>query len=286
MVQSHIRCRPNRQLASAFVHLFAYQSRLNLAEAALCIAWEDQALPAMPQALAQLDLLAAQAKPRLAGVVEPRAQVGALNQLLFDELDFVGNAANYNDPANSFLDRVLETRTGLPITLAVVYLEVSWRLGLPLTGLALPGHFLVRYPHPAGDLVIDPFNRGRLWSGDECANHVAQYYGSASSLLIARVFQPPTKHEILIRMLRNLKGVYIERSLYPQALAAVERLVLLEPGEATELRDRGLLRARVGQFHGALEDLDRYARLRPEAAEIATLQQQARVMAAELIAGN
>lgn len=262
------------------------EHRLNLAEAALCIAWEDQELASMPEALAQLDLFAGEAQPRLMHALDPDEQIAALNTLLFDELHFVGNSSNYNDAANSFLDRVLETRTGLPITLAIVYLEVGWRLGLPLVGLALPGHFLVHYPITQGSLVIDPFNRGRLWSSDECASHVAQYYGNASSILMERVMQPPTKHEILARMLRNLKGVYIERSLSEKALAVVERLVLLEPDEANELRDRGILRARVGQFHGALEDLDQYARLRPDAAEISTLQQHARTIAAKLIAGN
>ncbi len=262
------------------------EPRLNLAEAALCIAWEDQDLDPTAEPLAKLDELAYQVQPRLLGITDPGEQIAALNSLLFDELHFVGNVSNYNDPANSFLDQVLETRTGLPITLAVVYLEVAWRLGWPLVGLALPGHFLVRYPSFDGDFVIDPFRRGRLWSSDECANHVAQYYGSASTVLMERVMQAPTKHEILERMLRNLKSVYLERSLYARALAVVERLVLLEPGEASELRDRGLLRARIGQLHGALEDLDRYARLRPEAAELETLRQHARAIAAELMTGN
>ena len=262
------------------------ESRLSLAEAALCIAWEDQELEAMPATLEQLDRFALELQPRLVAASGPAEQVAVLNRFLFDELHFAGNLANYNDPANSFLDQVVDTRTGLPITLAVVYLEIAWRLGLPLVGCALPGHFLVRYPSSAGDLVIDPFNRGRLWSSDECASQVAQYYGSSASLVMERVMQPPTKHEILTRMLRNLKGVYLERALYAKALAVVERLVLLDPDEASELRDRGLLRARVGFLHGALEDLDRYARLRPEAAELETLRQHARAMAVELMEGN
>ncbi len=262
------------------------EPQLSLAEAALCIAWEDQELDPRPEPLATLDEFAQQVQPRLRGIRTPSEQVATLNAFLFDELHFGGNAANYADPANSFLDRVLDARTGLPITLAVVYLEVAWRLGLPLVGLALPGHFLVRYPTSEGDLIIDPFHRGRLWSSDECAKHVAQYYGSASSLIMERVMQAPTKQQILARMLRNLKNVYLERALYAKALGVVERLVMLEPDEATELRDRGLLRGRVGQLHSALEDLDRYAHLRPEAAELETLRLHARAIAAKLIAGN
>ncbi len=262
------------------------EPRLSLAEAALCIAWEDQEIDPCPEPLATLDEFADQMQSQLLGIHAPNEQVAVLNAFLFDELQFGGDVGNYADPANSFLDRVLVTRTGLPITLAVIYLEVGWRLGLPLVGLALPGHFLVRYPSSTGDLIIDPFNRGRLWSSDECAKHLAQYYGSVSSLIMERVMLAPTKHQILARMLRNLKNVYLERSLYAKALGVVERLVLLEPDEAIELRDRGLLRGRVGHLHDALEDLDQYARLRPEAAELETLRMHARAIAAKLIDGN
>ncbi len=262
------------------------EEQLNLAEAALCIAWEDQELESFPPTLGLLDALAVDARSRLAGLQTADEQIAALNRYLFDELQFHGNARRYSDPANSFLDRVLEARTGLPITLAVVYLEVGWRLGLPLVGLAMPGHFLVRYPSTSGDLVIDPFHQGRLWSPVECTNHLAAYFGGAPATLMARVLQPPTKREILARMLRNLKVAYVEQRTFTKALAVVERLLLLEPNDAGELRDRGLLRANVGQLHGALEDLDRYAGLRPDASDITTLQQQARAIAVQLIAGN
>ncbi len=262
------------------------EEQLNLGEAAACIAWEDQELEALPPVLEQLDALAADVRLRLRGLDTPGEQVGALNGYLFDELEFTGNTSEYNDPANSYLDRVLARRTGLPITLALVYLEVGWRLELPLVGFAMPGHFLVRYPSPSGDLVIDPFHRGRMWSASECADHLAAYFGGAPSTLMARVMQPPTKREILVRMLRNLKVAYVERAAFAKALAAVERLFLVERNDPSEVRDRGLLRIRVGQLHSGLEDLDRYARLRPDASDIATLQKQARAVAAELIAGN
>ncbi len=262
------------------------EEQLNLAEAALCIAWEDQELESFPPTLELLDAFARDARRRLAGLDTPDEQIAALNGYLFDELQFRGNQRHYTNPANSFLDRVLDARTGLPITLAVVYLEVGWRLGLPLVGFAMPAHFLVRYPSASGDLVIDPFHGGRLWSGAECTNLLAAYFGGTPSASMARVLQPPTKREILARMLRNLKVAYVEQRTFPKVLAVVERLLLLEPNAAGELRDRGLLRAKVGQLHGALEDWDRYAGLRPDASDIATLRQQARAIAVQLIAGN
>jgi regulator of sirC expression with transglutaminase-like and TPR domain len=262
------------------------ETQLDLAEAALCIAWEDQGAGEPRSGLRELDTIAAAARPRLARLDSPRDIVGALNAYLFDEMGFRGNTWSYSDPANSFLDRVLETRTGLPITLSLLYIEIGGRLGLPIVGLALPGHFLARYAAPGHDLIVDPFNRGRLWSRSECETQVAGLYGAATPALMDQLMVPPSKREILARMLRNLKNSYAERGDFPHTLAAAERIVLLEPDNPAELRDRGLLRARAGQLHGALEDLDRYARLAPRAADIPQVRRQARALAERLAKGN
>ncbi|MEO7910388.1 MAG: transglutaminase-like domain-containing protein [Roseiflexaceae bacterium] len=262
------------------------ESRLNLAEAALCIAWEDQGDRQPADSLHALDALAEQARLRLAGLAQPREIVVALNSYLFGEREFQGNTWNYNDPANSFLDRVLETHAGLPITLSVVYLEVGWRLGLPVAGVALPGHFLVRFGAGADAIFIDPFNRGRLWSHDECETQIATFYGSATREMIAQIMESPSRRAILARILRNLKNIYAERADVPAVLAATERIFLLEPDNLQELRDCGLLRARLGQLHRALEDLDRYARMAPLAPDLPRIKQQARALAARAAEGN
>lgn len=263
------------------------ESQLDLAEAALCIAWEDQGAGDPRAALRQLDRIAEAARPRIRSLIQPPNIVGALNGYLFDELGFRGNTWSYGDPENSFLDHVLDVRAGLPIALALIYIEVGRRLGLPIVGLALPGHFLVRYVAPEiGDLFIDPFNGGRLWTRAECETQVAGLYGSATPQLIEQIMAPPSKRDILARMLRNLKNTYVERSDIARALATVERIILVEPGNSPELRDRGLLRARLGQLHGALEDLDRYARLAPHAADLAQIRQHARDLAERLAQGN
>ena len=262
-------------------------SQLDLAEAALCIAWEDQGAGDPRAALRQLDTIAEGVRPRIKGLIRPPNIVGALNGYLFDELGFRGNTWSYSDPENSFLDHVLEARAGLPILLALIYIEVGRRLGLPIVGLALPGHFLIRYIAPEiGDLFIDPFTGGRLWTRTDCETQVAGLYGSATPALIEQVMAPPSKRDILARMLRNLKNTYVERGDIDRALAAVERILLIEPDNISELRDRGLLRARLGQLHRALEDLDRYARLAPNAADLVQIRQHARGLAERLAQGN
>jgi regulator of sirC expression with transglutaminase-like and TPR domain len=262
------------------------EPELNLAEAALCIAWEDQGEGQPAAALRQLDALAEQARTRLAGLKQPGEIVRALNSYLFGERGFHGNTWQYNDPANSFLDRVLATRTGLPITLSVVYIEIGWRLGLPLSGVALPGHFLARFGAGADTIFVDPFNRGRLWSQEQCETQIATFYGSLTPQLVEQVMAPPSRLAILARILRNLKNLYAERQDLPAALAATERILLIEPDNPQELRDRGLIRAGLGQLHHALEDLDRYARMAPHAHDLPQIKQRARLLAAQVAEGN
>lgn len=262
------------------------EDQFDLAEAALCIAWEDQDRDEPAEARAHLDTLVATARQRLRHALEPVDVVTALNGYLFDELQFRGNTWDYNEPANSFLDQVLARRTGLPITLAVVYLEIGWRLHLPVAGLALPGHFLVQYIAPDEIIVIDPFDRGRRWSYADCRAQVERFYGSATASLIERLMEPPTKRAILSRILHNLKAVYLERNAYERALASVERILVLEPYDLQEIRDRGLLRARAGRLHAALLDLDLYFRRAPDARDIPQVRRQALAIATRLKAGN
>lgn len=259
---------------------------LPLAEAAACIAWEDQGVGAPDAVLRRLDTLATGLQPRLAGLHDHHQVVAVMIAYLCDELGFRGNTDDYHDPANSYLDRVLERYTGLPITLSVVYMEVGWRLGLPFAGVALPGHFIIRYGAPDGDIYIDPFNGGRLWSYADCEQQITTAYGNSTPELIQHVMDPPTKRSILLRMLRNLKHTYLTREDIPRALATVERCVMLDHTDPHEIRDRGLLRLRLGQAHAALEDLERYTRLAPAAPDVAQLRELMRALAAQLMGDN
>jgi regulator of sirC expression with transglutaminase-like and TPR domain len=253
------------------------EEAIDLAEAALCIAWEDQGQADVAGSLGRLDELAEGARPLLRAGDEPRRQVAALNRYLFDELGFCGNQDDYDNPRNSYLDQVLARRTGLPITLSLVYCEVARRLDLPIYGVGMPRHFIVRYLTGGGlrgDLFIDPFGGGRIWSRAECEERLAAA-GVFGPEAVERLLAPVGKGEILARMLRNLKAAYTQRGDGLLALAAVERILLISPDEPTELRDRGALRARLGLLAAALDDFERYVGLVPRAPDLPSVKRQA-----------
>jgi regulator of sirC expression with transglutaminase-like and TPR domain len=195
------------------------------------------------------------------------AQVMALNALLFDEMRFVGNEVRYEDPRNSFLNEVLERRTGIPITLALLYMEIARRAGVPVEGINFPGHFLVRCPARYGrtnaeDLIIDAFNGGALLSREALRRKASAWRGSAGpELSESRLLPHASKPQILARMLMNLKRVYVQMLSYPQARDITELLIAVDPSAIDELRDRGLLAYHLKDFPAALRDLEEYLQL-------------------------
>jgi regulator of sirC expression with transglutaminase-like and TPR domain len=188
--------------------------------------------------------------------------VKALNEYLFEEMQFTGNRDQYEDPRNSCLNEVLERRTGIPLTLSIVYMEVARRAGLQVDGINFPGHFLVRCPqaHSGHQLVIDPFHSGALLSEHNCRlllqKHVGTEVAFSRSLLA-----PATRNQILVRMLLNLKRIYVHMRSFPQARDVTELLLTLTPSALSELRDRGLLAYQLNDVTGALRDLQAYLRL-------------------------
>lgn len=239
--------------------------QINLAEAALLIAQEEYPHLDIAAYLAQLDRMAEAARARLAGVAEPRRIIAGLNAYLFQAEGLRGNTEAYHDPRNSFLNEVLERRTGIPITLSVVYLEISRRLGLPLVGVGMPGHFLVKYPGEE-EIVLDPFNGGALVAPEDCQRILDRLYEGAVRFH-PRFLAAVTSRQILARMLQNLKGIYVRAEQYAKGLAAVERLLLLYPDAPAEVRDRGLLACQLKRYAQASADLARYLRLSPEAED-------------------
>jgi regulator of sirC expression with transglutaminase-like and TPR domain len=197
---------------------------------------------------------------RSEGDSSPLGSVRALNDYLFGELQFVGND-KYEDPRNSCLNRVLDHRSGIPITLAVVYMEVARRAGVRLDGVNYPGHFLVRCPeHKGPGLIIDPFHAGALLSEHQCRILLQKHFGSEvafSQSLLA----PATRVEIVVRMLLNLKRLYIQMRSFPQARNVTELLLAMTPSALSELRDRGLLAYHLNDVTGALRDLQTYLKL-------------------------
>ncbi len=260
----------------------------DLAVAALMIARiEYPSLDAGPY-LDQLDAIGREARRRVAQArpsphaahevapdvdAEGYARVVALNDYLFGELRFVGNDRHYEDPRNSFLNEVIDRRTGIPITLALVYIEVARRADLHVEGVNFPGHFLVRYPGAPGlsqvpgarDLIIDAHHGGALLSEDACRTmlrrHEVDGPDDGREAIDPRVFARATKPQILLRMLLNLKRIYVQMHSFPQARAITELMLAVDPSAIHELRDRGLLAYHLNDFSAALRDLQAYLQL-------------------------
>jgi regulator of sirC expression with transglutaminase-like and TPR domain len=250
----------------------------DLAVAALMIARvEYPRLDAGPY-IDQLDALGREASQRVAAAtphsgtppsVDPRmfARVSALSEYLFREQRFVGNENHYEDPRNSFLNEVLERRTGIPITLALVYMEVARRADVAVEGVNFPGHFLVRCRghRRHGDLIIDAFNGGELLTDEACRNLLRRHMG-AEAEWDDHLLGHASKPQILARMLLNLKRLYVRMYSFPQARDVTELLLGVDPTAANELRDRGLLAYHLNDFAAALRDLQAYLQLSSRAA--------------------
>jgi regulator of sirC expression with transglutaminase-like and TPR domain len=190
------------------------------------------------------------------------AQVATLNAYLFEELGFSGNTDRYDDPRNSFLNEVLDRRLGIPISLAAIYLEIGRRAGMRLEGVNFPGHFLVRAPDGADDLIVDPYHGGALLSEVDCRHLLRRHLGEEAAFdqgLLATA----TRQHIVVRMLVNLKRLYVRMQSFPQARAVADLLLAVDPSALSELRDRGLLAYHMEDFAAALRDLETYLRLMP-----------------------
>lgn len=200
----------------------------------------------------------------------------AINRHLFEELGYCGNHDEYYDPRNSYLNEVFERRLGNPLSLAMVQMEVARRLGVPLDGVSFPGHFLVRLPVEDGVLVMDPFNRGRPLGVDELRQRARPHLGGdePDDDALGQILNPASHRAILMRILRNLHGVYAERDDWERAVRCADRILRLAPDNLEALRDRGLGYLRLGHRHGARHDLARYLQLHPEAADAGPLHER------------
>jgi len=239
---------------------------LDLAAAALLIAAEEYPQLSTSTYLRRLDELAERVRDRLGDETAPLVVLQELNRVLFGEERFRGNAASYHDPRNSFLNDVLDRRVGIPISLSVVHLEVGWRLGLPLAGVGFPGHFLVRFQGETGRFFLDPFDGGRLRFEDEAQDLLDRVYGGLVRLQ-PEFLEPTDKRGVLVRLLKNLKAIYLNARDDRRALAAIERILLIRPNAVAELRDRGMLLARSGRVGEAIADLEKYLDSSPEAPD-------------------
>jgi regulator of sirC expression with transglutaminase-like and TPR domain len=252
------------------------RDQFGLAEACLLIAEDQYPEVDIGGCIAQLDAMAAAVRSRLAADAFPEQKVALLNHHLFAELRFSGNVDAYYDPRNSYLNEVLARRTGIPITLSVVYLEVGRRLGLSLHGVSFPGHFLVRLRLKRGDLLLDPFTGGEPRTERELRERLGQVVPAArgAHVDLQPYLEPATPRQIVTRVLRNLKAIYLQAGELEAALAASNRLLLVMPERAEELRDRGLLYARMECFRPAAADLQNYLRRAPDAPDATDMHEK------------
>ncbi|MDB4998507.1 MAG: hypothetical protein JWM74_5939 [Myxococcaceae bacterium] len=225
---------------------------------------------------ALLDRFAALASPlegRGLGALTPRAQAEHLGQHLYEAVGFAGNEEDYYDPKNSLLPDVLDRKLGIPISLAVVYCEVARRLGVQAVGVGFPGHFLVRIEDPgqALPIVVDPFFRGRIL-GEAGLTKLLHRVTGKTEVLRPELLQPATPRAILLRMLVNLRTIYLSRGDMARAMLAIDRILCLTPDAPDALRERGLLSARLGANAAALADLERFLVIAPRADDASQIR--------------
>jgi regulator of sirC expression with transglutaminase-like and TPR domain len=262
------------RLRDGFAVLVAAGDLTDLGRAALEIA--RVAYPALDPApyLRQLDLLADGARARVQPLARSVDAAKELAAYLFGECGFRGNQDDYYDPRNSFLNDVLERRTGIPISLSVLMIETGARLGITIEGVGFPGHFLVRAPSAGDPLLFDPFFGGRPLDERELLARYRRVSGDERTRLPPEALEATGTLGILARMLRNLLRTYLDRGDHAHALEAVDLLLVLVPESAEEVRLRGLLYERLECFGAALADLRRYLALAPDASDANEIQRR------------
>lgn len=261
-----------------FAALVVDDRQFSQLEAAVAIGQDVDPALDVQGVLAEIDALAARLKKRVAADASPLQRLRSLNRYFFQELGFAGNVNDYYAPDNSYLHRVLATRRGIPITLALVYIEIAQQIGLQARGVSFPGHFLIKLKMPQGEVVIDPFN-GRSLSRDDLDERIAPHLrrgglAGDAELPLGLFLQTASARAIVARMLRNLKEIHRSAEHWPQLLDVMQRLVVLLPEDWDELRDRGLVRAELGDALGAQHDLDVYLERCPGADDARAIQER------------
>jgi regulator of sirC expression with transglutaminase-like and TPR domain len=239
---------------------------IDLVRASLVIARTEYPRLDLEAYAARIEALAG----RVAGLTPdhtPQHALKALNRVLFEEVHLSGNREDYYDPRNSFLNDVLDRGLGIPITLSIVYMEVGRRVGLHLSGIGLPGHFLLKHHTENGkEALIDCFNRGDILSRHDCQSRLDEIY-SGEMKMRPEFLRPITRRQILTRMLNNLKTVYLSTRNFRKALPIADLILVLYPHSPEDLKQRALLRYSLGMQRLAAEDLDEYLQMSPNASD-------------------
>jgi regulator of sirC expression with transglutaminase-like and TPR domain len=257
-----------------FVSLVQDDAHIPLFEAALFIAQDDEHPLDLSTYLTDIDKFAMRLKRRLHADIAPIPKLRLLNNFFYQELGFSGNFNDYYNPDNSYLHKVMSTRRGIPISLAVIYMELAQQIGLDVKGISFPGHFLMKLSIKTGDIILDPFNGASL-SREEIEERLEPYFingRNPEDPPLASYLANATERSILARMLRNLKAVYAEQPHWKEFLNVQQKLVILLPGEIEERRDRGLAYANLDCPNAALQDIEAYLAQCPQATDAELLR--------------
>ncbi len=230
---------------------------INLAKAALHVAQEEYPDLDPEEYLAALDTMAAEVAERLPPDPYPMRIINTLNQYLFEDLGYQGNIDHYYDPRNSFLNDVVDRRTGIPISLSLIYLEIARRIDFPMVGIGMPGHFLIRPDFEDAGIFVDTFHRGEILFPEDCQERLSHIYGHHVTLQ-PHFLDPIPPRRFLFRLLTNLKHIYLNRADMERSLAVIERILLLDPEAIYERRDRGILYYQMGRWVESRHDLEAY----------------------------
>ena len=263
-----------------FATLVAEDRGLPLMEAAVAVGQDDDPEMDPQSVLFELDELGQRLARRVPADAVPLQRLRMLNRFFFDDLGFAGNVNDYHDPDNSYIHRVLQTRRGIPITLALLYAEFAAHVRLNTHGVGFPGHFLVKVSLPRGEVVIDPFN-GRSLSRDELQDRLTPYLQARGltgefEVPLGLFLQSSPPRDTLARLLRNLKEIHITAQRWDRLLCVQDRLVSLLPQVIEERRDRGLALAEMGLIQAAAIDIQAYLDVQGDAADAPALRMRLR----------
>lgn len=268
-----------------FAALVADDASFPLTEAAVSIAHDEHPRLDVQAVLSEIDAMAQRLRERIPADAVPVQKLRFLNRYFFQELGFAGNVNDYYASANSYLHELLRTRRGIPISLAVLYIELAQQIGLTARGVAFPGHFLIKVRMPQGEVILDPFS-GQSLSRDELEERLVPYKRRQGLLgefdmPLGLFLQSASPREVVARMLRNLKEIHRAAEDWGRLLAVQQRLVILLPRDWDERRDRGLTHAELGAWDAAADDLDAYVAHSPQADDRRAIAERAAELRAQ-----
>jgi regulator of sirC expression with transglutaminase-like and TPR domain len=263
------------QAFAALVRSDIEDERVDLLRAALTFARIEDPQLDIEHYVRRVDGLGMRVSAKIQDPDDPQETITALNQVLFQEEVFRGNAVDYYDPRNSFLQHVLDRQLGIPISLALIYMEVARRVTFSLFGVGMPGHFLLKHYDVDGRaILIDAFERGMVVTEEDCRKKLNSIY-SGQLALQPEFLLPVTRRQMLTRMLNNLRSVYLSQRDFRRAVQVVDLILVIYPRSPEDVKQRAVLRYNLDNYRGALNDFEEYVKMSPDASDADEVRQTA-----------